>query len=150
MIVFCVVIFCYVCILEPKIETQFHNEVKKMLIALVPDPSNIQTSQVTPYGYRIDFVLYMDGDKKFILPPTEDTKHMALVNILRIAILLPKNDTFCENNIYYMRGTENLKQRHLEMLGYKVVHVNYNEWNSMYMNVPNAKLNYIKKLLHLE
>jgi len=48
-----------------------------------------------------------------------------------------------------MKGVEILRMRHLEILGYKVVHIRYNEWNSMYLNVEGAKLNYLKNLLKL-
>jgi hypothetical protein len=51
--------------------------------------------------------------------------------------------------MYYLKGQEHLKQRHLEILGYKVIHINYSEWNSMYMNVPGAKVNYLKNLLQI-
>lgn len=59
-------------------------------------------------------------------------------------------DAFCQNNSNQLRGPEILRERHLEMLGYKVVQVNHNEWNSLYMSVPGAKLNYLKGLLEIE
>lgn len=66
-----------------------------------------------------------------------------------MAILLLKIDAFCQNNRSQIRGPETLRERHLEMLGYKVVQVNYNEWNSMYMNLPGARQNYLKELLQI-
>lgn len=69
--------------------------------------------------------------------------------IYRVAILLLKIDSFCQNNRTQIRGPEVLRERHLEMLGYKVVQVNYNEWNSMYMSLPGARQNYLKELLHI-
>lgn len=36
------------------------------------------------------------------------------------------------------------------MLGYKVVQVSHSEWNAMYMNVPGAKMDYLKGLLEIE
>lgn len=69
--------------------------------------------------------------------------------------MLLKLDAFCENSKldtnanYYLRGVEYLRERHLEILGYKVVHINLNEWNSMYMNLPGAKNDYLRNLLQL-
>lgn len=68
----------------------------------------------------------------------------------RVAILLLKRDAFCQNDNRQVRGPQILRERHLEMLGYKVVQVNYSEWNAMYMNVPGAKMNYLKGLLEIE
>lgn len=65
----------------------------------------------------------------------------------RVAILLLKLDAFCENSFYFLRGHETLRQRHLELLGYKVVHVKFHEWNSMHMNVSGEKLGYLKSLI---
>lgn len=61
-----------------------------------------------------------------------------------------KLDSFCQNDHTQLRGPEVLRERHLEMLGYRVVQVNYNEWNSMYMSVPGAKMNYLKGLLQID
>lgn len=66
-----------------------------------------------------------------------------------MAILLLKIDAFCQNNRNQLRGREILRQRHLEMLGYRVVQISFNDWNAMYMSLPGAKLNYLKKLLQI-
>lgn len=66
-----------------------------------------------------------------------------------MAILLLKIDAFCQNSQSHLRGQEMLRERHLEMLGYKVVQVNYLEWSALYMSVPGAKLNYLKNLLQI-
>jgi hypothetical protein len=39
--------------------------------------------------------------------------------------------------------------RHLEILGFKVVHIKIQEWNSMYLNISGAKRNYLINLLQL-
>lgn len=46
-----------------------------------------------------------------------------------------------------MRGVFKLKQRHLEILGYKVIWVKKSIWNSMFMSEPEAKLSYLKSLI---
>lgn len=75
---------------------------------------------------------------------------MSISICARVAILLMKLESFCQNDQSQLRGPEILRERHLEMLGYQVVQVNYTEWSSMYMNVPGAKLNYLKSLLQIE
>lgn len=163
LVCFCFVlisIFCFFSnFLEPKIETLFQVDVKRMLVSLIPEAEMLQTDVVTPYGYRIDFVLNYDRNNRFISPPTAGESDISSSSALSttktmsnnnsVAILLPKLESFCENNIYFFRGQEYLKQRHLEMLGYRVIHINYSEWNSMYMNVKNAKIDYLKTLLKI-
>jgi len=46
-----------------------------------------------------------------------------------------------------MRGLSKLKQRHLEILGYRVVWIKKSIWNSMFMTEPEAKLSYLKSLI---
>jgi hypothetical protein len=42
-------------------------------------------------------------------------------------------------------GKQQLKQRHLEMLGYKVIGISSSIWNSMYMAEHNAKADYLRQ-----
>lgn len=72
-----------------------------------------------------------------------------LYSLTRVAILLLKLDSFCENDLTALRGPESLKIKHLEMLGYKVLHINEHDWNSKYMRAPGAKANYLKCLLQI-
>lgn len=67
----------------------------------------------------------------------------------RVAILLLKLDSFCENDLTALRGPESLKMRHLEMMGYKVMQINEHDWNSKYMASSTAKVNYLKCLLQI-
>lgn len=46
-----------------------------------------------------------------------------------------------------MRGHSKLKQRHLEILGYRVIWIKKSIWNSMFMAEPEAKLSYLKSLI---
>lgn len=146
----------------PTIKNKFHVDIKNMLTSFLMDQNLIKIDQVTPYGYRIDFVLHFDANHRPVPVPKHDgffeniTKWVFLdlfnLNLIlfclhRVAILLLKIDSFCQNNRSHLRGQEILRQRHLEILGYRVVQISYNEWNSMYMNLPGAKLNYLKKLL---
>lgn len=40
-----------------------------------------------------------------------------------------------------------MKQRHLEMMGYRVISISDSLWNAMYMAEPKAKLNHVKNLI---
>lgn len=67
----------------------------------------------------------------------------------RVAILLLKLDSFCTNDLSVLRGPDTLKIKHLEMMGYKVLHINEHDWNTKYMNAPGAKTKYLKCLLQI-
>ncbi|KNC23192.1 hypothetical protein FF38_07741, partial [Lucilia cuprina] len=95
---------------------------------------------------QIDFVINFDKNKNPINAPVETTM---LDRITKVAILLLKLDSFCENDLNALRGPESMKIKHLEMMGYKVLHINEHDWNSKYMNVPGAKQNYLKCLLQI-
>jgi len=43
-----------------------------------------------------------------------------------------------------LKGLDKLCRRHLEMLGYHVVFIDPQHWNSMYMAEPSAKCNYLE------
>ncbi|KAL5276542.1 hypothetical protein ACFFRR_002016 [Megaselia abdita] len=125
---------------------KINEDVKNYLKDVIKDDKYLRVNHVTPYGYRIDFLLHFDRNKQPIQPPAETT---FLDRITKVAILLLKLDSFCENDLTFLKGMEHLRTRHLEMMGYKVVHINVNDWNSMYMNVPGVKTNYLKCLLQI-
>ena len=62
----------------------------------------------------------------------------------RIAILLWGKDAYT-NGVSQLSGEQQLKKRHLEMLGYNVIGINSAMWNSMYMAEQNAKTDYLQK-----
>uniref|UniRef100_A0A1A9W857 RAP domain-containing protein n=1 Tax=Glossina brevipalpis TaxID=37001 RepID=A0A1A9W857_9MUSC len=127
-------------------ESSFRRDVKKFLTTVLQDESYFRCNHVTPYGYEIDFVIHFDRDKKAIKSPVETTM---LDRITKVAILLLKLDSFCENDIKALRGPESLKVKHLEMMGYKVLHITEHDWYSKYMKFDQAKRNYIKCLLKI-
>lgn len=46
-----------------------------------------------------------------------------------------------------MKGLSKMKQRHLEILGYRVIWIKKSIWNSMFMTEPDAKLSYLRSLI---
>ncbi|XP_030555917.1 uncharacterized protein LOC115759182 [Drosophila novamexicana] len=132
---------------KPLVPSAFSADVKHLLQDLLKDENYFRCNHTTPYGYQIDFVIHFDKDKKLIpAPPMEATM---LDRITKVAILLLKLDSFCENDLTALRGPESLKIKHLEMMGYKVLHINEHDWNSKYMMAPGAKANYLKCLLQI-
>lgn len=131
----------------PVFQSRFNSEVKKILTKIVADPSLIGINHVTPYGYRIDFVVNIDNYNKFVKPIESHLNDgNNLINVNKIAILLLRLDMFCNNDINRLRGSELLRTRHLEILGYRVIHLKINDLNSLYHNF-GAKIKYLKKLL---
>ncbi|XP_052837250.1 FAST kinase domain-containing protein 1, mitochondrial isoform X1 [Drosophila gunungcola] len=122
-------------------------EVKQLLQKLLQNDNHFRCNHTTPYGYQIDFVIHFDRNRKPIpAPPMEATM---LDRITKVAILLLKFDSFCENDLTALRGPDSLKMRHLEMMGYKVMQINAHDWNSKYMASSKAKENYLKCLLKI-
>lgn len=63
-------------------------------------------------------------------------------------LLLNENDLRKTDN--EMKGFSKMKQRHLEILGYRVMWIKKSIWNSMFMTEPEAKLSYLKSLIWLK
>ncbi|XP_073823104.1 FAST kinase domain-containing protein 1, mitochondrial isoform X2 [Musca autumnalis] len=131
---------------KPFVETPFNTDVKNLLTNVLKDESYFRCNHTTPYGYQIDFVINFDKYRKPLPGPAETTM---LDRITKVAILLLKLDSFCANDLNALRGPDSLKIKHLEMMGYKVLHINEHDWNSKYMNAPGAKTKYLKCLLQI-
>lgn len=133
----------------PMMQSKMHSEVKNLLLSIVGCEDFMAINHVTPYGYRIDFELYVDQYNRFVRAPPEDYLNVNYMpNINKIAVLLLSNKVFCDNDIHRLRGSELLRMRHLEMMGYRVIHVKINDLNSLYKNVK-AKIKYLRNLLQL-
>ncbi|XP_013110669.2 FAST kinase domain-containing protein 1, mitochondrial [Stomoxys calcitrans] len=131
---------------KPFAETPFNSDVKSLLTSVLKDKSYLRCNHTTPYGYQIDFVINFDKNHKPIQAPVETTM---LDRITKVAILLLKLDSFCANDLNALRGPDTLKIKHLEMMGYRVLHINEHDWNTKYMNAPGAKKKYLKCLLQI-
>ncbi|CRK86524.1 CLUMA_CG000085, isoform A [Clunio marinus] len=133
----------------PVVKSVTHNEVHLLLQRIVKKPGYISVDRVTHYGYRVDFELYIDQYNRFVAPIPDDYINKNFIpSVNRIAILLLHNKMFCENDIHRLKGSELLRMRHLEMLGYRVIHVKIHDFNILYSNMA-AKLRYLRKLLQL-
>ncbi|KAH8375089.1 hypothetical protein KR093_003698 [Drosophila rubida] len=127
--------------------SEFSSEITNYLQDLLKDDKYFRCNHTTPYGYHIDFVIHFGKDNKPLPAPAIEAT--MLDRITKVAILLLKLDSFCENDLTALRGSELLKMKHLEMMGYKVLQINEHDWNSKYMKAPGAKANYLKCLLQI-
>lgn len=133
----------------PVIKSRLFSEVTNMLLKIVVTPDYLKINRVTPYGYRVDFELNVDQYNRFIKPQPGDYETVNYnPNVNKIAILLLNSRMFCDNDIHRLKGSELLRMRHLEMLGYRVVHVKIKDFNALYKNI-SGKINYLKNLLQL-
>jgi FAST kinase-like protein, subdomain 2/RAP domain len=133
----------------PTMHSKLHTEVEKVLVEIVKNRDFLMINRVTPYGYIVDFEVTMDQYNRFV-PPLPEDYHNANYNpnLNRVAVLLLNNKVLCDNDLSRIRGPEMLRMRHLEMLGYKVIHVKISEFSSLFNNV-SAKIKYLKNLLQL-
>jgi hypothetical protein len=129
----------------PKVEGKVQREVKDLLLQLVKSPQYMSINHVTPYGYQIDFVVYTDKYNRFLkIPPEKFYQRVPEFN--KVAILILSTRFFCENDVNRLKGAELLRMRHLEMLGFRVVHIKTTEFGLIYQNVKE-KLAHFKSLL---
>ncbi|XP_021937564.1 FAST kinase domain-containing protein 1, mitochondrial isoform X2 [Zootermopsis nevadensis] len=125
--------------LESPKSSPFHDDVRQILISVMGSEQYVQVNRYSPYFYRLDFQVLLNKDK---VPVT--LRHQGDSNITRIAILLWGEDAYT-NGVTQLRGKQQVKRRHLEMLGYRVIGISSSVWNSMYMAEPTAKTDYLRQ-----
>ncbi|PNF15316.1 hypothetical protein B7P43_G00958 [Cryptotermes secundus] len=117
----------------------FHDDVHQSLSSVMGTQKLVQVNMYSPYFYGVDFQVLLNRNKMPV-----SIKHQADSDITRIAILLWIKDAFT-NGVSQLCGEQQLKQRHLEMMGYKVIGISSSVWNSMYMAEKNAKTDYLRQ-----
>ncbi|KAJ8982983.1 hypothetical protein NQ317_001423 [Molorchus minor] len=102
------------------VDKHFPLRIKEYLVEVLGKQNYILQDVVTPYGYHIDFVINLNSNEEAVLPNSPDIKK-------RLALLLVRQHSF--TRFYtHLKGKYQLKRRHLEMLGYGVVIIKFNEW----------------------
>ncbi|XP_031637712.1 FAST kinase domain-containing protein 1, mitochondrial-like [Contarinia nasturtii] len=124
----------------PKL-TPYMNKIYKMLLSYVGgDKSMIRLNHKTPYGYRIPFVIYFNSQRQIVSPPVDEGPQ----TLDKVAIIpLPKQPVQF-NGTSRKRGFDLLEELHLSMLGYIVIQICHREWNSIHMNFPGVREEYLK------
>lgn len=134
---------------KPVIRSKFQEDIRQLLLKIVPSREHLAVNRVTPYGYRIDFEIHIDNFNKFLIPNPDYYRNISFKpQTNKIAILLLGYDSTLVNNVNRLKGDELLRMRHLEMMNYKVVHVKKSDFGMMYENI-SAKIKHMKELLQI-
>ncbi|KAF2905968.1 hypothetical protein ILUMI_00199 [Ignelater luminosus] len=118
--------------------SEIHAKFKSYILKVIEDPTYLTENATTAYGYHIDLLLNLDSNGQ-LLKPNEDNE-----NGNRVAILLLKPSAYTRINVQ-LKGKYQLKKRHLEILGYRVLPINVSEWDSLIYG--EQKVEYINKLI---
>nr|XP_022900923.1 FAST kinase domain-containing protein 1, mitochondrial isoform X1 [Onthophagus taurus] len=113
----------------------YHKTVMDSLFQLANYKDIISSNVTLPYGYRADFVVYLDNKRQLTNVENSTTR-------VAIFILQPRAYT---KGVVQFRGSAQMKIRHLEMLGYKVAIVNLNEWKALIYG--EERLEYLNDVL---
>lgn len=62
----------FLCVVVPTIKNKFHVDIKQMLMSFVGEQSHLKIDHVTPYGYRIDFVVHFDSNYTAVPVPKRE------------------------------------------------------------------------------
>ncbi|XP_050441714.1 FAST kinase domain-containing protein 1, mitochondrial [Adelges cooleyi] len=116
--------------------SSFYSDVEQRLKHLIKNNGFIRTNSYSPYSYKLDFEINLK---------TDDVSSEATNNNKLALMLLNENDLRKNDN--ELRGYFMMKKRHLEILGYKVIWIKKNIWNSMFMSEPDAKMSYLRNLI---
>ncbi|POI32333.1 hypothetical protein CIB84_003915 [Bambusicola thoracicus] len=92
---------------------------REALLELLGDENMFRQNVQLPYEYRIDFEIWMDSDRKKVLPITA-TDSYADISVQRLAFLFVPPSAFCLGTTH-PQGKLAMKKRHLSKLGYHVI-----------------------------
>ncbi|XP_056644212.1 FAST kinase domain-containing protein 1, mitochondrial isoform X2 [Diorhabda sublineata] len=114
------------------------NIVKSIKEYLVEIAGNdVLENVITPYGYHIDFIINLNKEDKIVPPHSKSISK-------RMALLLVRNYAFTRLYIH-LRGTYQMKIRHLEIMGYNVSIMKFDEWTNLLYS--SERIEYLKKLI---
>ncbi|NXC42975.1 FAKD3 protein, partial [Penelope pileata] len=106
------------------LDVHLFKRVKRGLLYLLKKRIYFSSEVSTPYFYTLDIEIKLD-EEGFMLPATQcEEVHT------RIALCVDGRNRFCVNSRNLL-GEEAIKQRHLRLLGYKVVQVPFFEVESL-------------------
>ncbi|KAK2151266.1 hypothetical protein LSH36_369g03035 [Paralvinella palmiformis] len=126
---------------EPKSCQTFRDGVSATLRYVLGGENHFLRWSYTPYFYSIDFECILDESNKPVnvkkLPPggVKDTWQ-------RVAIMLHTQGSFWLHSDQ-LRGSIRDKNNHLELMGYKVIPINYKEWFSELVT-NEQRVNYLR------
>ncbi|KAM9775339.1 FAST kinase domain-containing protein 3, mitochondrial [Syngnathus typhle] len=109
--------------LETTVEPQLDNSVKSGLVQLFGARSYFASKVLTPYCYTLDVEIKLD-EEGYVLPAS----HQDVFK--RIALCIDGQRRF-STNARRLLGSESIKQRHLQLLGYQVVQIPFYEFEQL-------------------
>ncbi|XP_064640532.1 FAST kinase domain-containing protein 1, mitochondrial-like [Lineus longissimus] len=138
----------------------FHEQYCKQELSVTDQPRSIFMAQVgdilsdifggweyvrrwvfTPYYHTINFEVVLDSNGD----PVNLVQIKSLPdNCQRLAIRTLFYSQYCYHR-RTLNGFEKAKQRHLQLLGYKIVEIPLHDWNSMGLSDKDSKVDYIKQ-----
>ncbi|TRZ21623.1 hypothetical protein HGM15179_005459 [Zosterops borbonicus] len=102
---------------------------QEALIELLGDENMFQQNVQLSYGYRIDFEIRMDSDRKKVLPIVATDDHPDS-QVQRLAFLFAPMSAFCLGTTH-PQGKLAMKKRHLSKLGYHVILIQNKKFQEM-------------------
>ncbi|KAM7314429.1 FAST kinase domain-containing protein 1, mitochondrial [Ixodes scapularis] len=128
-----------------------HSEVLDCLVSVLQGRQFVHCHAFTPYNYYLHFECILDASRRPVAfvnegKPLGDqpliSKDFVSYSLpsghQRVAVIVLWETNFCEN-FPQLTGYQLLKNRHLEILGYKLVLVPFFEWNSMKLSERKTK-----------
>ncbi|XP_034957186.2 FAST kinase domain-containing protein 3, mitochondrial isoform X1 [Zootoca vivipara] len=111
--------------MESLVESHLYNRVKAGLTDLLGARIYFASHVLTPYCYTLDIEIKLN-DEGFVLPANRHEEAYQS----RIALCIDDQRRFCTNS-HNLLGNEAIKQRHLQLAGYKVVQIPFFEFESL-------------------
>ncbi|KAK9537588.1 hypothetical protein VZT92_005192 [Zoarces viviparus] len=143
-------------------------QIHKMLGEVLGGIGCVRVAVVTPYFYTVDFECTLDkqlqplpysgpstlqisdrGQVHWGKSSVENIRDVLPPGAQRVAVDFLDSKSFCKNSPH-MKGETQMRKRHLEILGYRVVQIPHFEWNSMELSTPDAWKEYLKKNIFRE
>ncbi|XP_057374559.1 uncharacterized protein LOC130695439 [Daphnia carinata] len=125
--------------------TNFHVDIHHCLVQILGNSNLIERWTYSPYYHLIDFEVHLNENGQPVVPSINKSK-MSNGREEKIAILALLPSLFTANYGYLM-GLSLLRQRQLEILGYRVVGIPLHHWNSLALSTTQAKSSYLKQKL---
>ncbi|XP_077365700.1 FAST kinase domain-containing protein 3, mitochondrial [Festucalex cinctus] len=119
--------------LETAVEPQLYNAVKSGLVDLLGARSYFASKVLTPYCYTLDVEIKLDEDG-YVMPASHPDVFK------RIALCIDGQRRFSTDGRRLL-GSENIKQRHLRLLGYQVVQIPFYEFDQLHSKA--SVMNYL-------
>lgn len=136
----------------PRHLTALQKDVRDHLADLLGGNRFIKSPFFAPYNYYLCLSCFLDASKRPVAVNGDTQEahrtahsHKAAMfpsDYKRIAVLVLDENNFCDN-YPQPTGYQQLKMRHLEILGYQLALIPFYEWNSMRLAEPGAKQDYL-------